>query len=94
MIVASPYNGKTPYIYPTAFIAKDAVIIGDVEISSYVNIWFGAKLRGDWGKIIVGENTSIQENCVVHSTVGGVCKIGNNVYSWAFINGAWPHDYW
>jgi carbonic anhydrase/acetyltransferase-like protein (isoleucine patch superfamily) len=79
MIVASPYNGKTPYIHPTAFIAKDAVIIGDVEISSYVNIWFGAKLRGDWGKIIVGENTSIQENCVVHSTVGGVCKIGNNV---------------
>ena len=44
-----------------------------------VNIWFGAKLRGDWGKIIVGESTSIQENCVIHSTVKGLCKIGKNV---------------
>jgi len=79
MIVASPYNGKIPCIHPTAFIAKDVVIIGDVEISAYVNIWFGAKLRGDWGKIMVGENTSIQENCVVHSTVGGICNIGKNV---------------
>ncbi|MFX1281902.1 MAG: gamma carbonic anhydrase family protein [Promethearchaeota archaeon] len=79
MIVASPYNGTTPSIHPTAFIAKDAVIVGDVEVGPYVNIWFGAKLRGDWGKIIVGENTSIQENCVIHSTVGGICKIGKNV---------------
>ena len=79
MIVASPYNGTTPSIHPTAFIAKDAVIIGDVEIGAYVNIWFGAKLRGDWGKIVVGENTSIQENCVIHSTVRGLCKIGKNV---------------
>jgi carbonic anhydrase/acetyltransferase-like protein (isoleucine patch superfamily) len=79
MIVSSPYNGKTPRIHPTAFIAKDAVIIGDVEINAYVNIWFGAKLRGDWGKIIVGENTSIQENCVIHSTIEGICDIGKNV---------------
>ncbi len=79
MIVASPYNGTVPKIHPTAFIAKDAIIIGDVEIGAYVNIWFGAKLRGDWGKIVVGENTSIQENCVIHSTVNGLCKIGKNV---------------
>ncbi|MBY9004341.1 MAG: gamma carbonic anhydrase family protein [Candidatus Lokiarchaeota archaeon] len=79
MIVASPFNGKTPRIHHTAFIANDVVIIGDVEIGPYVNIWFGAKLRGDWGKIIIGENTSIQENCVIHSTVRGLCKIGKNV---------------
>lgn len=79
MISASPFDGTTPKIHPTAFIANDVVIIGDVEIGAYVNIWFGAKLRGDWGKIIVGENTSIQENCVIHSTVKGLCKIGKNV---------------
>ncbi|KKM18875.1 hypothetical protein LCGC14_1661340, partial [marine sediment metagenome] len=39
MIVASPFNGTTPIIHPTAFIAKDAVIIGDVEIAAYVSIW-------------------------------------------------------
>lgn len=79
MIVVSPYNGSIPRIHHTAFIAKDVVIVGDVEIGPYVNIWFGAKIRGDWGKIVIGDNTSIQENCVIHSTVGGLCKIGNNV---------------
>ena len=79
MIVKSPFDGTIPQIHPTAFIAKDAVIIGDVEIGAYVNMWFGAKIRGDWGKIVVGENTSIQENCVIHSTVKGVVTIGKNV---------------
>ena len=45
MIVKSPFDGTTPQIHPTAFIAKDAVIIGDVEISAYVNMWFGQKLE-------------------------------------------------
>ncbi|MFX1312223.1 MAG: gamma carbonic anhydrase family protein [Promethearchaeota archaeon] len=79
MIVASPFNGKSPRIHPSAFIAKDTVIIGDVEINAYANIWFGAKIRGDWGKIIIGENTSIQENSVIHTNVNALCKIGKNV---------------
>lgn len=79
MIVTSPFDGTTPRIHPTAFIARDVVIIGDVEIGAYVNMWFGAKIRGDWGKIIVGENTCIQENCVIHTTVKGLVKIGKNV---------------
>ncbi len=79
MIVKSPFDGTVPQIHPTAFIAKDAVIIGDVEIGEYVNMWFGAKIRGDWGKIVVGENTSIQENVVIHTTVKGLVNIGKNV---------------
>jgi len=79
MIIESPFNGTVPKIHPTAFIAPDVVIIGDVEIGAYTNIWFGAKIRGDWGKIIIGENTSIQENVVLHSRPNEICKIGNNV---------------
>lgn len=79
MIIESPFNGTSPKIHSTAFIAPDVVIIGDVEIGAYTNIWFGAKIRGDWGKIIVGENTSIQENAVLHSRPNEVCKIGNKV---------------
>ena len=79
MIIKSPFNGKIPKIHLTAFIAMDVVIIGDVEIDAYTNIWFGAKLRGDWGKIIVGKNTSIQDNAVIHSRPNEICKIGNNV---------------
>ena len=79
MIIKSPFNGTTPKIHHTAFIAEDVVIIGDVEIGAYTNIWYGAKLRGDWGKIIVGVNTCIQENVVLHSKPNEICKIGNNV---------------
>ena len=79
MIIKSPFNGTTPRIHPTAFIAPDVVIIGDVEIGAYTNIWFNVILRGDWGKIIVGKNTSIQDNVVLHSRPNEVCKIGNNV---------------
>lgn len=79
MIIKSPFNGTIPKIHSTSFVALDVVIIGDVEIGAYTNIWFGAKLRGDWGKIIVGQNTSIQDNAVLHSRPNEVCKIGNNV---------------
>ncbi|MFW9972246.1 MAG: gamma carbonic anhydrase family protein [Candidatus Odinarchaeota archaeon] len=79
MIIKSPYNGTNPKIHPTAFIATDVIIIGDVEIGAYTNIWFGAKIRGDWGKIIIGKNTSIQENVVLHSRPNEICKIGDNV---------------
>lgn len=79
MIIKSPYNGTSPKIHSTAFIAPYVVIIGDVEIGAYTNIWFGAKLRGDWGKITIGERTSIQENVVLHSAPGEICNIGNNV---------------
>jgi carbonic anhydrase/acetyltransferase-like protein (isoleucine patch superfamily) len=79
MIIKSPFNQKSPKIHYTAFIAPNVVIIGDVEIGAYTNIWFNAIIRGDWGKIVVGENTSIQENVVLHSRPNEVCKIGNNV---------------
>ena len=78
MIIKSPYNGTSPKIHPTVFIAPDVVIIGDVKIGAYTNIWFGAKIRGDWGKIIIGENTSIQENVSIHNMVGSTVDIGDD----------------
>ncbi len=79
MIIKSPFNGSVPKIHPTVFIAPDVVIIGDVRIGAYTNIWFNAVLRGDWGVLEIGENTSIQENVVLHSRPNEICKIGNNV---------------
>ena len=61
------------------FIAPDAVITGDVVLGENVNIWYGAVLRGDSGKITVGEGTNIQERCVVHeeTKIGSYCTIGH-----------------
>jgi len=74
----SPRTGKKPQIHETAYIAPTAVIIGDVSIGERSNIWFGAVLRGDWGTIIIGDNTSIQENVTIHTTVASTVDIGDD----------------
>lgn len=65
------FNGKTPIVHPSAFLAPTAVVIGDVTIGEESSVWFGAVLRGDHPDhgIVVGPRTSVQDNCVVH--VGG-----------------------
>ena len=62
------YNGKRPRIGKRVFIAPTAVIIGDVEIGDGASIWFGAVLRGDEGRIVIGSETNIQDNAVLHTT--------------------------
>jgi carbonic anhydrase/acetyltransferase-like protein (isoleucine patch superfamily) len=79
MIRENPIDGTKPKIHHTAFIAEDVVIIGNVEIGAYANIWYGATLRGDHGHLVIGENTSIQENCVIHTEPGTEIIIGSNI---------------
>ena len=79
------FEGKTPQIAEDVFIASSATIIGDVTIESGASIWFGAVLRGDLNRIVIGANTSIQDNCVLHcnrefpTMVGANCVIGHGV---------------
>ena len=73
------FDGKKPRIGKNVFIAPTAVLIGDVEIGGGTSIWFGAVLRGDFGPITIGQNCSIQDNCVIHSGEDHPTKIGNNV---------------
>ena len=61
------FNGKTPRIAASAFISEAAYIVGDVEIGENSNVFPGAVIRGDFGKISIGCNTSIEDNCVIHS---------------------------
>lgn len=62
------YRGLTPTIDQSAFIASNVIISGDVKIGKNSGIWFGCVLRGDVTKINVGDNTNIQDNCVLHGT--------------------------
>ncbi|AEM78588.1 gamma carbonic anhydrase family protein [Thermoanaerobacter wiegelii] len=76
-MIIKEYKGMKPKIDAEAYIAETAEVIGDVEIKKDANIWYGAVLRGDIDKIVVGEGTNIQDNCVVHVTEGHPCYIGN-----------------
>jgi carbonic anhydrase/acetyltransferase-like protein (isoleucine patch superfamily) len=70
------FNGKNPKVASSAFVSETAYIAGDVEIGENANIWPGAVIRGDIAKITIGKNTSIEDNCVVHSATGII--IGDN----------------
>jgi len=61
------FNGKTPKIAESAFISEAAYIVGDVEIGDNSNVWPGAVIRGDFGNIRIGNNTTIEDTCVIHS---------------------------
>jgi carbonic anhydrase/acetyltransferase-like protein (isoleucine patch superfamily) len=73
------YRGKRPKIAPSAFVAPNAVLIGDVEVGEEASIWFGTVLRGDNGPIRIGARTSIQDNAVVHVSERGGTFVGDDV---------------
>lgn len=74
------FGGRRPAIDPTAFVADNATIIGDVHIGARSSVWFGAVLRGDVFSIRIGDDTSIQDNSVIHVTHGQhATAIGNKV---------------
>ena len=61
------FGKKKPKIHPTAFIAPNATVVGDVEIGEGSSVWFGAVIRADTGKIRIGKFCSVQDNCVLHA---------------------------
>ena len=85
---------RVPQIHEDAYVHPDAVVIGDVRIGADSSIWPTAVLRGDYGTIIIGERTSIQDGTVVHAVdeyptvIGDDCVIGHL----AHLEGCVIHD--
>lgn len=73
------YKGKIPKIAPSAFVAENAVIIGDVEIGENSSVWFGCVLRCEENRIIIGKNTNIQDLTTIHTDHCCSVIIGDNV---------------
>jgi carbonic anhydrase/acetyltransferase-like protein (isoleucine patch superfamily) len=76
-----PFGGHVPRVHPTAFVAPNAMLIGDVLVGEQSSIWFGAVLRGDHPDhgIRIGARTSIQDNCVLHVSARGPTIVGDGV---------------
>jgi len=81
MALLLPYNGKVPQIGEEVFLAPTAVLIGDVRVGAGASIWFGAVLRADSPDhpIIIGAESSIQDNVVLHVGRWGPTVIGPRV---------------
>jgi carbonic anhydrase/acetyltransferase-like protein (isoleucine patch superfamily) len=80
MAIIKPFNGIYPRIADDAFIADNAVIIGDVEIGPKASIWYGCVIRGDVNHIKIGAGSNIQDNSTIHvSRKDGPTIVGKGV---------------
>jgi carbonic anhydrase/acetyltransferase-like protein (isoleucine patch superfamily) len=84
MTMIISFDGKTPDVAETAYVSEAATIVGDVEIGENSSVWPGAVIRGDFGKIRIGRNTAVEDNCVLHAGSPTVLDqgliIGDNVH--------------
>jgi gamma-carbonic anhydrase len=69
-MIIKPFLDKMPKIHESAFIAENAVIIGDVEIGENASIWYNCVLRGDVNFIRIGAKTNIQDGTIIHVSRG------------------------
>ncbi|MGS0764157.1 gamma carbonic anhydrase family protein [Syntrophomonas curvata] len=72
------FEGKRPAIGKDCFVHPQAVIIGEVELGERCYVGAGAVIRGDYGKIVIGSGTNIQENCIIHSEPETIAIIEEN----------------
>ena len=76
-IAARLKNGPT--IHPSAWVVPGATVIGDVTLEEESSVWYGAALRGDINRIVIGPRSNIQDNAVVHIDIGDPTSIGELV---------------
>jgi carbonic anhydrase/acetyltransferase-like protein (isoleucine patch superfamily) len=75
--------GKTPDTTRAAWVAANATVVGDVTLGPKSSVFYGAVLRGDIARIVVGEGTNLQDNTIVHladdgdAVIGAWCTIGH-----------------
>ena len=72
-------GSKVPQVPASAYVAPEAVVIGEVILGEGANIWPGAVIRGDNVLIRVGRNTNVQEGAVLHSDPGLPLVVGDDV---------------
>lgn len=73
------FDGKKPKIGEGSFVFPTADVIGDVVIGKNCYVGPGARVRGDYGSIRIGDGTAVEENVVIHARPDDVTKIGSHV---------------
>jgi carbonic anhydrase/acetyltransferase-like protein (isoleucine patch superfamily) len=94
--VIKAHQGISPNVAPSAWVAENAMVLGQVELGANASVWYGSVLRGDVGRIRIGENTNIQDLSVIHiesgtfdTTIGSNVTVGHRV----MLHGCTVHDY-
>lgn len=70
------FEGRSPVVDPTAFIAPTAVLIGDVRVEAGASVWFNAVLRADYAPVVIRNGANVQDGSVLHAPPGIPVDIG------------------
>ena len=94
MATILPFDGELPQIHDSAFVASTATVIGRVRIEAGAAVLFGAVLRGDRDRIVLGAGSNLQDNVVVHADPGAPALIvaGVSIGHGAVVHGALIED--
>ena len=79
MPVIVPFGNAVPRIDPSAWVAPNATIIGNVSIEPHASVFYGAVIRGDRDAIRIGAGTNVQDNVVMHTDAGLQLNVGARV---------------
>lgn len=74
-----PFDGHTPSVHESAFVAPSATIIGDASLGAGSSAFYGVVVRGDTATITVGAGSNLQDNVVLHADEGFPTTIGDGV---------------
>jgi carbonic anhydrase/acetyltransferase-like protein (isoleucine patch superfamily) len=70
------FEGLTPSVHPTAFIAPTATLVGDVIVEEGASVWYGAVLRADYAPVVVRKGANVQDGAVLHGPPGLTTEVG------------------
>ena len=70
------FEGKSPQVHPTAFVAPTATLVGEVTVEENASIWYGAVLRADYSPVVVRAGANVQDGSVIHGPPGMPVEIG------------------
>ena len=78
-MIIKTWKDKSPQIAPSARLAENVTVIGEVTLCENSNLWYGAVVRADVSPITIGENSNVQDNSVLHATYNAPLVLGKNV---------------
>jgi len=70
------FEGKSPRVHPTAFVAPTACLVGDVTVEENASVWYNAVLRADFNPIVIRQGANVQDCSVLHVTPAGGVEVG------------------
>jgi carbonic anhydrase/acetyltransferase-like protein (isoleucine patch superfamily) len=70
------FEGRSPKVHPTAFIAPTATLVGEVVVEEGASVWYGAVIRADFSAVTIRRGANVQDGAVIHGPPGEPTEIG------------------